>query len=387
MKKVWRILSYVLVAVAASAATMFAFGGTESTEAAGQTKLEQLADLIEERFIGEADRTEFEDAAADAMVEALGDRWSYYIPADEYQAHVEQMKNSYVGVGITIAVMEDGSGYEVIKVNAGGPADEAGMLPGDVIIAVDGVSVAGMTTSEGKTMVQGEENTRVVLTVRRGEETLDLDVTRKQVDVEVATAEMLEDQIGLVTIMNFDERCADETIAAIEALLDQGAEALIFDVRYNPGGYKHELVKVLDYLLPEGPLFRSEDYKGNVSVDESEAACLEIPMGVLVNGDSYSAAEFFAAALREYGVAVIVGEQTCGKGYFQQTYQLRAGSAVGLSVGRSTTPNGVSLADVGITPDVIVEIDEETAFGIYADTLPAAEDPQIQAAVAALTGE
>lgn len=387
MKKVWRILSYVLVAVAASAATMFAFGGTESTEAAGQTKLEQLADLIEERFIGEADRTEFEDAAADAMVEALGDRWSYYIPADEYQAHVEQMKNSYVGVGITIAVMEDGSGYEVIKVNAGGPADEAGMLPGDVIIAVDGVSVAGMTTSEGKTMVQGEENTRVVLTVRRGEETLDLDVTRKQVDVEVATAEMLEDQIGLVTIMNFDERCADETIAAIEALLDQGAEALIFDVRYNPGGYKHELVKVLDYLLPEGPLFRSEDYKGNVSVDESDAACLEIPMVVLVNGDSYSAAEFFAAALREYGVAVIVGEQTCGKGYFQQTYQLLDGSAVGLSVGRYTTPNGVSLADVGITPDVIVEIDEETAFGIYADTLPAAEDPQIQAAVAALTGE
>lgn len=387
MKKVWRILSYVLVAVAASAATMFAFGGTESTEAAGQTKLEQLADLIEERFIGEADRTEFEDAAADAMVEALGDRWSYYIPADEYQAHVEQMKNSYVGVGITIAVMEDGSGYEVIKVNAGGPADEAGMLSGDVIIAVDGVSVAGMTTSEGKTMVQGEENTRVVLTVRRGEETLDLDVTRKQVDVEVATAEMLEDQIGLVTIMNFDERCADETIAAIEALLDQGAEALIFDVRYNPGGYKHELVKVLDYLLPEGPLFRSEDYKGNVSVDESDAACLEIPMVVLVNGDSYSAAEFFAAALREYGVAVIVGEQTCGKGYFQQTYQLLDGSAVGLSVGRYTTPNGVSLADVGITPDVIVEIDEETAFGIYADTLPAAEDPQIQAAVAALTGE
>lgn len=387
MKKVWRILSYVLVAVAASAATMFAFGGTESTEAAGQTKLEQLADLIEERFIGEADRTEFEDAAADAMVEALGDRWSYYIPADEYQAHVEQMKNSYVGVGITIAVMEDGSGYEVIKVNAGGPADEAGMLSGDVIIAVDGVSVAGMTTSEGKTMVQGEENTRVVLTVRRGEETLDLDVTRKQVDVEVATAEMLEDQIGLVTIMNFDERCADETIAAIEALLDQGAEALIFDVRYNPGGYKHELVKVLDYLLPEGPLFRSEDYKGNVSVDESDAACLEIPMVVLVNGDSYSAAEFFAAALREYGVAVIVGEQTCGKGYFQQTYQLLDGSAVGLSVGRYTTPNGVSLADVGITPDVIVEIDEETAFGIYADTLPAAEDPQIQAAAAALTGE
>ena len=143
-------------------------------------------------------------------------------------------------------------------------------------------------------------------------------------------------------------------------------------------------MEVLDYLLPDGPLFRSENYLGNVTVDESDADCLELPMAVLVNGESYSAAEFFAAALREYEAAVVVGQQTTGKGYFQNTFQLSDGSAVGLSIGRYTTPNGVSLADVGITPDVVVEVDEETAFGIYADTLPSHEDPQVRAAVEAL---
>ena len=385
MKKVWKVLSYVLVAAAASAVTMFAFSGTQTTTE--QTKLDELADLIDERFIGEADRAEYEDAAANAMVEALGDRWSYYMTADEYESHKEQVNNSYVGIGITISVLEDGSGFEVTKVNEGGPAEEAGMLPGDVIVGIEGQSTAEMSSSDAKNLVRGEENTQVVLTIERDGETFDLSVTRKTVETPVATGEMLEDKIGLVSITNFDARCADETIAAIEALLEQGAEALVFDVRFNPGGYKSELVKVLDYLLPEGPLFRSEDYKGNVAVDESDADCLEIPMAVLVNGDSYSAAEFFSAALSEYDAAIVVGEQTCGKGYFQQTYGLSDGSAVGLSVGKYTTPNGVSLADVGITPDIVVEVDEETAFGIYADTLEPAEDPQIQAAVEALKAE
>ena len=145
-----------------------------------------------------------------------------------------------------------------------------------------------------------------------------------------------------------------------------------------------ELVKVLDYLLPEGPLFRSKDYRGKVEVDESDADHLDIPMAVLVNGDSYSAAEFFAAALDEYDAAIVVGEKTTGKGYFQSSFELEDGSAVGLSIGKYTTPNGVSLADVGITPEVYVEVDEETAFQIYAATLDPEEDPQIQAAVKAL---
>ena len=382
MKKVLKYLSYILVAVFASVLTLFLNGAQPA--ASETSKLDQLADLIEERFIGEADRTAMEDAAAAAMVGSLGDEWSYYIPASQYRSHVEQMNNAYVGIGVTIIVQEDVEGFQVTKVNEGGPAEEAGILPGDVIVAIEGQSTAGMDTTTAASLVKGEENTPVVLTIRRESEVFDVTAIRRQVQTPVATGQMLESGIGLITIVNFDARCFDETKAAIKALMGEGADALIFDVRNNPGGYKHELVDLLDYLLPEGPLFRAEDYKGNVSVDESDADCLQIPMAVLVNGSSYSAAEFFAAALSEYEAAVVVGEQTYGKGYFQTTIQLKDGSAVGLSVGKYTTPKGESLAGVGITPDIVVEVDEETDFAIYAGTMDPEEDPQIQAAVDAL---
>ena len=195
---------------------------------------------------------------------------------------------------------------------------------------------------------------------------------------------MLEDGIGLVTIVNFDGRCAEETIAAIQALREQGAEKLIFDVRNNPGGYAHELVAVLDYLLPEGELFHMEFYTGEEEFDHSDESFLDMPMAVLVNADSFSAAEFFAAALQEYEAAVIVGGKTVGKGYFQTTIQLNDGSAVGLSVGKYYTPSGVSLQNVGITPDVEVPVDEETYTNIYYGLVEAKDDPQIQAAMDAL---
>ena len=382
MKFLKKIGSYILVAAAASLATFCCLGGLED-----MSKLEELEMIIEERFIGETDRTAMEDAAASAMVDSLGDRWSYYLPADQYEAHMEQMNNSYVGIGITITPAEDGSGFEIIKVNEGGPAEEAGLLVGDVIVAAEGQSAAGVTADDLSVIVRGEENTQVLLTVRRDGREFDVSVTRKTVRTVVAQGRMLDNRIGLVTIANFDSRCAEETIAAVEELLAQGAEALIFDVRNNPGGYKHELVAVLDYLLPEGPLFRSEDYRGVVSVDESDMACLEIPMAVLVNEDSYSAAEFFAAALREYDWATVVGNQTCGKGYFQTTISLNDGSAVGLSVGKYTTPNGVSLAEEGgLTPDLTVDVDDETYWAIYAGTLEPEEDPQIRAAAELLAG-
>ncbi len=385
LKKVLKFGSYLLVAALASVITLFTCVGTPGP--AEESKLDQLAGLIEERFIGEVDSTAIRDAAASAMVGALGDEWSYYIPADQYQGHMERMNNAYVGIGVTIVVREEAAGFEVTKVNEGGPADEAGMRPGDIIVAIEGTSTEGMDTTTAGSLVKGEENTQVVLTIRRDGEDFDLAVTRKNVQTPVATSNMLDGHIGLVTIVNFDARCFAETKAAIEDLMDQGAVALIFDVRYNPGGYKHELVDVLDYLLPEGPLFRSEDYKGNVAVDESDKNFLDIPMAVLVNGSSYSAAEFFAAALSEYEAAIVVGEQTYGKGYFQTTIKLNDGSAVGLSVGKYTTPKGVSLAGVGITPDIVVEIDEETASQIYAGTLDPGEDPQIQAAVDALQNQ
>jgi len=152
-------------------------------------------------------------------------------------------------------------------------------------------------------------------------------------------------------------------------------------VRYNPGGYAHELVKVLDYLLPEAELFRAVKYDGTENIDTSDAACLELPMAVLVNTESYSAAEFFAAALQEYDAAVVVGQQTSGKGYFQTAIHLNDGSAVSLSVGKYYTPSGKSLAEVGVTPDRFIETDGETEANIYYGQLDRKEDPYIREAV------
>ena len=382
MKKSLTIISYILVAVLASAIT---FGIVAVEDMLNKPKLERLEALIEDKFIGEPDKTAMEDAAAAAMVAAMGDRWSYYIPASEEEAYQEQMKNAYVGIGVTIQEMEDGSGLLIIKLDKNGPAEDAGLQVGDVIVAVEGERIAGKASSEARKYIRGEEGTEVVLTVLRAGKEQDIPVERRRVQVAVATGQMLTDSIGLVSIVNFNTRCASETIAIIEDLLDQGAESLIFDVRFNPGGYADELVKLLDYLLPEGELFRTVNYSGREKVDTSDAKYLDVPMAVLVNGDSYSAAEFFAAALREYDAAIVVGEQTVGKGYFQTTFSLGDGSLVGLSIGKYYTPKGVSLEGVGITPDVVVEVDQETAIKIYTGTIDPLEDPQIQAAMDALS--
>ena len=241
-----------------------------------------------------------------------------------------------------------------------------------------------MTVTEVRDLVKGEEGTHVSLTVLRQGTNQTFSVERRKVQTPVASWKMLEGNIGLVTIENFDDRCAQESIEAIETLLEQGAEKLIFDVRHNPGGYAHELVELLDYLLPEGELFRTVRYDGKEHVDTSDADCLEIPMAVLVNASSYSAAEFFAAALREYEAAIVVGEQTVGKGFFQTTYRLSDGSAVALSIGKYFTPKGISLAEIGVTPDVVATVDEQEAAEIYYGTLTPEKDSQIQAAIKAL---
>ena len=374
-KTILLTLSHLLVAILAAVLVLHTTPGAETT------KLDRLETLILERFIGEADRTAIEDAAAEAMIESLGDRWSYYIPASEYAAYMEQMQNAYVGVGITIQADPEGRGFLVLDVTDGGPAEEAGILADDILIAVEGTSLADIDINATRDMVRGKEGTFVQMTLLRGAEEVTLSVERRQIQTPVAEWQMLEGNVGLVKIANFDERCAQETIQGIEELLSQGAESLIFDVRGNPGGYAREMVKVLDYLLPEGDLFRSVDYAGKETLDTSDAACLDIPMVVLVNGDSYSAAEFFAQALREYDAGLVVGEKTCGKGYFQYTYGLGDGSAVGLSVGKYYTPKGISLAEVGVTPDVEIPLDPELWADIYYGRVGPMEDPHILAAL------
>ena len=374
-----RTLSYILVAALASVVTILVCTNPES-------KLERLQAIIEEKFIGEADSTAISDAAAHAMVAALGDRWSYYIPAKEYQSYSEQKKNIYVGIGVTITVREDGTGFDILQVEPGGGAHDAGILPGDILYTVEGQSAAELGTAGCSDLIRGNPGTFVKVTVLRNEAELEFSLERKTIHVAVAQWEMLEGNIGYIKIRNFNSGCAQQSIAAVRELQEQGATALVFDVRNNPGGYKAELVELLDYLLPEGPLFRSLSYTGKETVDSSDASCVELPMAVLINGNSYSAAEFFAAALEEYDWAIVGGEPTTGKGYFQNTYLLPDGSAVGLSVGKYTTPNGVSLAETGgLIPTVLTDVDAQTEAMIYAEQIEPAADVQIQAVIDALT--
>ena len=380
MKKLLKLMSYILVATLASAAT-FAVMAFEPRN--HYDKLDELRALIDEKFVGDFDWKTAEDAAAAGLIEGIGDRWSYYMSAERYETYLEQMNNSYVGVGITVTERED-KYLDILEVTKGGPAEAAGIEPGGIVIRVGDQEISEIGINGATSLIKGEQGTEVTLTIRYDGVDREFTMTRSYFEITVAWGQMLTDGIGMVTIENFDGRCADETLTAIEELLDQGATKLIFDVRNNPGGYVSELCDVLDYLLPAGDLFHSEYSDGKTQVIESDEKCLDIPMAVLINAESISAAEFFAAALDEYDAAVTVGQQTIGKGYFQQTYKLADGSAVGLSVGRYTTPNGVCLADVGLTPDVTVEVSEELFWEIYYGNVTWQEDPQVQAALEVL---
>ena len=378
-KKVLIVLSYVLVAALACGATLFFVSA--STD---YNKLEDLENLMLTSFAGDADKTKIEDAAADAMVNAMGDRWSYYIPAAELPSFLENSENAYVGIGVTVQATDDNSGLMVIAVQPGGPAEGAGVQVGDVIIQVDGESAQDRTVSEISAMIKGEEGTVVSITVLRSGEGITMSMTRKRMETTVASSKLLNEHVGLVTIQNFDERCADETIAAIKALLNQGADMLLFDVRNNPGGYVDELTKVLDYLLPEGNLIRTVGTDGSDETVTSDADCVKVPMAVLVNENTYSAAELFAVDLSEYGVARIFGQKTSGKGFFQQVFQFSDGSAAGISVGRYYTSQGNNLEGIGLTPDEEIKLDDESEALLYNGMLEPENDAQLQAALSYL---
>ncbi len=346
-------------------------------------KLREIQAYLDTYFIGEVDEKQMQDSLAEGMINGLGDRWSYYIPAEQYSAYQESMNNAYVGIGVTITADSD-EGLLITDVTPDSPAYHAGIEIGDIIVLVDGESVLELGIEETKNRVRGEEGTDAHITVRHDGVDRDLTITRERIHVVNVTWEMLEGDLAYIKIRNFDANASKDSIAAIEEAMGQGAKGLIFDVRFNPGGLKNELVKLLDYLLPEGPLFRSEDYTGRESVDYSDASHIDLPMVVLVNKDSYSAAEFFAAALQEYEAAKVVGTQTFGKGYFQTSFQLSDGSAINISIGKYTTPKGVSLVGTGITPDQVVEISDEEYQSIYYSQMTHEDDVQLQAAIALL---
>ncbi len=393
-----RMLCALLAAVLLLSGCTFRFDAfdrseTEQVEADTATqedyheKLDEIVALLDEVYVDGYDTDKLGDYLAQAAVAATGDRWSYYVSAEDYDAFVESNENAYVGIGVTVESSDDlTDGVQITKVTPNSPAEQAGIEADDRIYAVEGETVESLGLDETKNRIRGEEGTEVTLTILRGEKKFDVTVKRASVEVEVVKYSMLDGSIGYIKINNFEANSADRTIEAIDTLREQGAKALVFDLRFNPGGRKDELVRVLDDLLPEGPLFRSVDYKGNESVDYSDADCVELPMAVLVNGDSYSAAEFFAAALQEYDWATVVGTKTCGKANYQQTFRLSDGSAVAVSTGHYQTPHGVTLANVGVTPDEIVEVDNKSYLELYKEAVAVKDDAQLQAAIKAVKG-
>ena len=276
-----------------------------------------------------------------------------------------------MGIGVTVTYEEDG--LHIQSVEVGGPAQAAGLLPGEIIIAADGSDLTGDNVYNGTSLIQGEEGTQVELTVLDAEGVARrVTVTRARLESEPVSYELLEGDVGYVALANFYDGSSDHVKAAVEQLLEQGATSLLFDMRNNPGGYLNELTDLLDYLLPEGDIFRSGDRSGPTKVVTSDADCVDVPMAVLVNGNTYSAAELFAAQLRESVEAVIVGEPTTGKGYSQQTFWLPGDRGLNISTKTYYTGAGVSLIGVGITPDLVVELD-------------GTEDTQLAAAMKALT--
>lgn len=324
----------------------------------GSTLLGAL-EVVHGRFVGEYDEKDMVDGALRGMVDALGDRWSTYLSAEEYAAMNQRRENQYIGVGLTYLAREDGT-MAVQEVTDGGPAQKAGVAAGDVIVAIDGTDLTAENRSELVTHLQGEPGNRAELTL------LGSDGTRRTVTVILETIEsdpveyeMLEGDVGYVRLANFYHNSSQRFQEATDELMAQGAKGFIFDMRSNPGGYVSELTDLLDYLLPEGPIFTEYTKEGKVEVVESDASCVDLPMVVLVDANSYSAAEIFAAQLQESVDAGLVGQVTSGKGYYQQAFALPNGGAMNISTGRYSTGGGQSLRGVGLTPDIL-EDDPET---------------------------
>lgn len=333
----------------------------------------EIKNVIDEKYVGTVNEESVSAAAFDAMVSALGDQWSYYMSPSEYSAYKLYSANQYVGLGVQVDKDAETGGLKITGVNSGTPADNAGLEAGDIILAVAGTDITGMTVGDARSFISSNLGESVKLKIRDkdGNES-ELSVNCELIYTSPVTYRMLSGSIGYVQILNFDSGAADAAVKAIETLLGQGALGFVFDVRTNPGGLLSELTALLDYLLPSGNIFISVDKAGNQTPTESDSVCLDMPMAVLVNADTYSAAEFFAAALQDYNWAEIVGERTTGKSRSQQTIELSDGSAVHLSTARYLTPAGIDLAEQGgLIPDQEVAL---TATG----------DAQLNAALSAV---
>lgn len=333
-----------------------------SEDASSEEKLSVLKGLIDENYIGDVDEEALEEGIYKGYIQGLEDPYSVYYNEEETKDLYETTEGEYSGIGAVLSQDLESGVITLVQIYEGSPAAKAGLKDNDILTKVGDIEVTGMDLSEVVTYIKGEKGTDVDLTVLRGEDAEEITVTATRDTVEAQTVkyEMLEGQTGYLSVSEFDSVTYAQYEEVLNELTDQGMTGLIVDLRNNPGGNLNTVCEMLDLVLPKGTIVYTEDKDGKretaTSDDEHQ---INVPMVVLVNGNSASASEIYAGAIQDYGIGKIVGTQTYGKGVVQQIFDLGDGTSVKLTIAEYFTPNGRSIDGEGITPDVEVEYEAD----------------------------
>lgn len=313
-------------------------------------KTAQIHSIVDRYYVNEYDEEFMEDMMYKGMVASLKDPYSYYMSEEELKSFLEDTEGNYVGIGIMVNLTEDEK-MLINKVFEGSPAKESGLKVGDKITKVGDKEVDLENYQDVVSDIKGEEGTKVKLTIYRESEnkTFDVEVTRKSLDVPTVEHKMLEDNIGYISISQFDRVTFDQFKLAFDRL--QNTNGLIIDLRNNPGGLLTTVNKITDMLVPEGTITYIEDKNGNRDYHKSDANYYNKPLVILVNEHSASASEVLSGAVKDFGVGKLVGQTTYGKGVVQNMYQLSDGSGVKITMAKYYTPKGVCIQGTGIEPD------------------------------------
>ena len=327
-------------------------------------KFNQIKNVIQEDYLVETDLDTLLNGALKGMVEALDDPYSYYLTAEEYNDFLISVEGTYAGVGLSVSVTEDDNMITVVNAFKGSPAAEAGIAPGDKIVAVEGEDVDGSMLDAAVSKMRGEPDTQVKVSILRNGEIKEYVITRAIIDIPDLEYKMLDNEVGYLWLYRFDQDSAKNFANALNDLKSQGMKGLVLDLRNNPGGLLSECVSIANMLLPEGLVLYSEDKNGNRIEYPTDAEYLNIPLAVLVNEYSASASEVLSGAIQDHGVGVIIGKTTFGKGLVQTIRgPFKEGDVVKLTTAQYFTPNGRKVNKIGIVPDIEVsELEEAIEF-------------------------
>ncbi|MCL2400278.1 MAG: S41 family peptidase [Defluviitaleaceae bacterium] len=351
-----------------------------------EAKILEIYSILTNHSIVPFDRDSLLNGMYRGLLEGVGDPYTYYFNREALAVFMERTDGTYTGIGLGVTVDPEDNLITAVNVFAGSPAEEAGLLPGDKILEVDGVNVTDKRTEEVTALIKGPPDTQVRLRMLRGNDPFNIIITRRQINVPTVAHRMLDNNIGYLHISSFDRITYQQFVEAYLELRNQGMQGMIIDLRNNPGGLLDTVVDIGNLMLPEGPILHVENSQGERTSHMSEDnRRIDMPLVVLVNNNSASASEVLTGAVRDYGVGTIVGQQTFGKGVVQTLYLLSDGSAVKLTIARYYSPKGISIHGEGITPDYVVEVDRETA--IMSIRLPLEEDVQLQKAIEIMLGK